>query len=204
VTIEHVLFDADGVLQRVPGGWVAAAEPYLGGRADAFLRETWREELPLLAGQGGDYLAFFDGMLRRYDVAYPVEEVYRGVWLSIEVQEASLELVRRVRAGGYGVHLGTNQDSYRAAYMRAELGYAELFDTCHYSCELGVAKPEPGFFDAVVERVGASPETVLFVDDTARNVEGARAAGLAAVRWEIGNGLDALRALFQDHGVLVG
>lgn len=31
--IRHVLFDADGVIQSVPGGWYTAIEPYLGERA---------------------------------------------------------------------------------------------------------------------------------------------------------------------------
>lgn len=53
--IRHVLLDADGVLQDIPGGWYAAMEPYLGGRSREFLHETWADELPMLAGRG-DYL----------------------------------------------------------------------------------------------------------------------------------------------------
>ena len=49
--VRHVLFDADGVLQDVPGGWEAAARPYLGERAMEFLRRAWDDELPALAGQ---------------------------------------------------------------------------------------------------------------------------------------------------------
>ena len=48
--IRHVLFDADGVLQDVPGGYQAAAEPYLGERAMEFLHRAWDDELPALAG----------------------------------------------------------------------------------------------------------------------------------------------------------
>ena len=35
----------------VPGGWEAAARPYLGERAMEFLRRAWDDELPALAGQ---------------------------------------------------------------------------------------------------------------------------------------------------------
>ncbi|GAB3833458.1 hypothetical protein [Kribbella italica] len=52
--IRHVLLDADGVLQDLPGGWYAAMEPYVGERAREFLHRTWIDELPMLAGRG-DY-----------------------------------------------------------------------------------------------------------------------------------------------------
>ena len=43
---------------------------------------------------------------------------------------------------------------------------------------------------------------LLFIDDSARNVEGARAAGLAAEEWELAQGHDVLVALLARHGVL--
>jgi hypothetical protein len=54
-SVRHVLLDADGVLQDLPGGWYAAMEPYLGDRAREFLHETWADEMPMLAGCG-DYM----------------------------------------------------------------------------------------------------------------------------------------------------
>ena len=32
MTLRHVLFDADGVLQHIPDGWYAAVARYLGDR----------------------------------------------------------------------------------------------------------------------------------------------------------------------------
>jgi hypothetical protein len=40
--IRHVLFDADGVIQSLPGGWYAAIEPYVGERAEEFLHGSRR------------------------------------------------------------------------------------------------------------------------------------------------------------------
>ncbi len=61
--ITHVLLDADGVLQDLPGGWYAAMEPFLGDRAREFLHRTWTDELPTLAGEG-DYLPMLEATLR--------------------------------------------------------------------------------------------------------------------------------------------
>ncbi|MFF2266703.1 HAD family hydrolase [Cellulosimicrobium cellulans] len=203
MTVRHVLFDADGVLQHIPDGWHAAVAPYLGDRTREFLLETWSEELPMLVGDG-DYLPVLAAGLERYGVKEPAEDVYRAVWFdALEVVEESFDLVRRLRASGYGVHLGTNQESRRVPFMRQTLGYDAEFDTSWYSCELGVAKPDPRFFLETARRIGADPDEVLFVDDTARNVEGARTAGMAGVHWDVSRGHDELVRALAGYGVVV-
>ena len=198
--IRHVMFDADGVLQNLPGGWIAAAEPFFGARALEFLQRSYEAELPTLAGQG-DHLAILTATLADFAVTVPVADVYRAVWLSMEPAAASLGVVRALRRGGYGVHLGTNQERYRAAHMREALGYDALFDVSCYSCELGAAKPDPAFFAEAVRRIGAEPPVILFIDDTTQNVAAARDAGLTAEQWTLADGHDALHALLARHGV---
>jgi putative hydrolase of the HAD superfamily len=198
--IRHVLFDADGVLQNLPGGWIAAAEPYFGERALEFLERAYAAELPTLAGQG-DHLAILGVMLAEFGITAPVGDVYRAIWLSMEPAAASLAVVHALRRGGYGVHLGTNQERYRAAHMREVLGYDALFDVSCYSCELGAAKPDLAFFTEAARRIGAQPAAILFIDDTAQNVAAARVAGLTAEQWCLSDGHDVLRDLLARHGV---
>jgi FMN phosphatase YigB (HAD superfamily) len=47
-----------------------------------------------------------------------------------------------------------------------------------FSAELGVGKPKPQVFLAVLERVGGVPARALFIDDSAEYIGGAEAAGL--------------------------
>jgi putative hydrolase of the HAD superfamily len=199
--IRHVLFDADGVIQSIPGGWHSAIEPYVGERAQEFLHGAWKDEKPMLAGQG-EYLPLLAARLAEYGVPTSVEEVYRDVWQRIEPDRDSLAVVRALRASGYGVHLGTNQERHRAAHMRVALGYDALFDVSCYSCELGLIKPDPAFFAAAAGRLAAEPASILFIDDSVGNVEGARAAGLAAAQWELQQGRDVLLALLAGHCVI--
>jgi putative hydrolase of the HAD superfamily len=76
-----------------------------------------------------------------------------------------------------------------------------LFDVSCYSRELGARKPEAAFFAEAVRRIGAESASILFIDDSARNVVGARDAGLAAEQWTVTDGHDALHGLFARHGV---
>jgi putative hydrolase of the HAD superfamily len=198
--IRHVLFDADGVLQELPGGWLAAAEPYLGERALEFLERAYEAHLPTLAGQG-DYLVILAGVLADFGIAAALADIYRDIWLGMEPAPASLAVVRALRVNGYGVHLGTNQDRHRAAHMREVLGYDALFDVSCYSWELGAAKPDPVFFTEAVRRIGGEPSAILFIDDSIRNVAAARDAGLTAEQWSLDEGHDALHALLARHGI---
>jgi HAD superfamily hydrolase (TIGR01509 family) len=198
--IRHVLFDADGVLQIVPGGWYAAMEPYLGDRAREFLHQTWKDELPTLAGEA-DYLPMLAATLVEYGVTEPVDAVYRAVWHRIDRIEESFAIIEALRRNGYGVHLGTNQERHRGGHMRTVLGYDDIFDTSCYSYDLGVAKPDPAFFTEAARQIGAESSTILFIDDNIRNVEGAWAAGLEAAVWDVEQGHDALIALLAGYGV---
>ncbi len=56
---------------------------------------------------------------------------------------------------------------------------AGYLDAAFHAAGLGVAKPDPGFFRALVARLGVGPGAVMHVgDDPERDVEAARRAGL--------------------------
>ncbi|MFE6968260.1 HAD family hydrolase [Isoptericola sp. NPDC057653] len=198
--IRHVMFDADDVLQVVPGGWEALVEPFAGDRAPELWTRAVAVERPTLAGDG-DFLPLLAAVLAEFGVPAPVEEVFEAVCCRIDPVAASFAVVDALRRNGYGVHLGTNQDRHRAAYMRDGLGYDALFDVSCYSHDLGAAKPDPAFFVEAARRIGADPSAILFVDDRQDNVAGARAAGLAAVCWTVDDGHAALLDLLAGHGV---
>ena len=89
--IRHVLFDADGVLQELPGGWVAAAEPYFGERTMEFLQRSYETQLPTLAGQG-DHLVILATILADFGATAPLEDIFRDIWLAAVPAPASLAL----------------------------------------------------------------------------------------------------------------
>ncbi len=62
--------------------------------------------------------------------------------------------------------------------------YSSYFERIVDSLDIGVRKPERAAFAAAVDLLGVSPDRVLFVDDLTANVEGARAAGLQAYRFD--------------------
>lgn len=56
-----------------------------------------------------------------------------------------------------------------------------LFEVVLISAEVGLRKPDPRIYRLALRRLQLAPEEALFVDDKARNVEGARAVGMEGI-----------------------
>jgi putative hydrolase of the HAD superfamily len=88
----------------------------------------------------------------------------------------------------FGTHAGVRfallsnaPEPLAAAIDRSE--WSASFDRRFYSCRLGLAKPDPAVYEAVLDDLGATPQSVLFIDDRTENVLAATALGLQAVRF---------------------
>jgi putative hydrolase of the HAD superfamily len=57
------------------------------------------------------------------------------------------------------------------------------FDRNYLSTELGLKKPDPEIFAAVLQDLGCGGEHVVFIDDRKENVEGAISVGMNALQF---------------------
>ncbi|MEP6493973.1 MAG: HAD family phosphatase [bacterium] len=78
-------------------------------------------------------------------------------------------------------------------------GLNEIFPTFFTSCWLGVRKPTHEIYTRVLGMTQADPETTLFVDDRAQNLNPAAALGMRTVQFR---SAEQLRADLRLHGVL--
>ncbi|MDE2934344.1 MAG: HAD family phosphatase [Chloroflexota bacterium] len=77
----------------------------------------------------------------------------------------------------YWLVLLSNVDRDYWQVVRAMHPELERFESLLVSCDLGIAKPDPEVFRHVCRLTGTEPHQCFFVDDTAQNVEAARALG---------------------------
>ena len=80
----------------------------------------------------------------------------------------------------------TNQIHYEAfmAGFRTQTGFDDfnsLFIKAYYSQEMGLRKPYPESFNYILREQQLSPAETLFIDDTLKNIEGAKAVGLYTI-----------------------
>jgi putative hydrolase of the HAD superfamily len=91
-----------------------------------------------------------------------------------------LDLVRRAHAAGVPTALVTDA-------LAVPDDCAELFDVVVLGPAIGVRKPDPEVFRRVAALLGRSPAECVVVDDSPRNVRGARSAGAVAVHHQRGS-----------------
>ncbi len=187
MSIRAVIFDLGGVLLNMPDPSIRYAK--------------WEARLGLKAGELIQILKR-SGFDAEADIGKFSEQemVYRlGTLLGIDDRQADEFLAE------HGTHYKLNRElteflkRLRPRYKTAILSNAwpdvpgkvqeryhfeELVDTIIYSCEEGIAKPEPGIYHLACKRLGVQPEEAVFIDDTARNVEGARRLGIWAVLYQ--------------------
>jgi putative hydrolase of the HAD superfamily len=83
--------------------------------------------------------------------------------------------------------------------MQDERGYGAWFDRTFYSCDLGLAKPDPAYFRAILGALDLPASDVLFIDDNQANVDGARSVGLQAELYDLSSGVPALIELLRRY-----
>ena len=76
-------------------------------------------------------------------------------------------------------------------YEEVGLDWQHVFRKEFISSRMKMLKPAREIFDAAAAEIGLPPEEILFIDDSQRNVDGARAAGWQAALYEQGTNLGA-------------
>jgi putative hydrolase of the HAD superfamily len=99
-----------------------------------------------------------------------------------EVDESVADVVKDLRREGIFCGLATNQDKHRMQYLDQRLAIRGYFDATFVSCELGVRKPDAGFFHVV--RAALPGRILAFWDDRPENVQAAKECGWSAFVFE--------------------
>jgi FMN phosphatase YigB (HAD superfamily) len=87
------------------------------------------------------------------------------------------------RAAGH-VPLYAFSNTNNAHVEHFSVAYADVlghFRELYLSSTIGLRKPDAAAYDHVVKAIGAPAQRIVFFDDLAANIEGARARGLTAV-----------------------
>ncbi|UFR00008.1 HAD-IA family hydrolase [Streptomyces sp. Go40/10] len=204
MTTTCVILDIGGVLEITPEtGWVQRWEERLElplGTVHERMRDVWR------AGSVGS----ISERDVRWEVAsrlgldvHQVEAFMADLWAEY-LGTPNEELIAFVRGLQGRCGLGILSNSFVGARERetALYHFDELVDQIVYSHEIGMEKPDLRAFEAACASLGVGPESCLFIDDVAANVEAAQAAGMQAHLFEDNIGTITRIAAHLDAGPL--
>ena len=71
----------------------------------------------------------------------------------------------------------------------------DYFDKCYFSYEMGLTKPDPAIFEALLADAGVEATECLFLDDGPKNIEAAKTLGIQTYFVTQGENLDFLLML---------
>lgn len=195
----NIVFDIGNVL--------IAWDPYAAFRhafrsdaeIDAFLRDVefyaWnleqdrgRRRADAVAAAPNGHAALMDGYFDRFHLT--IQDKICESWA----------LMERLRAKGHGIYGLTNfaADTWPVALeVHPQLG--EAFEDVVVSGHERMIKPDRAIYDLICRRNKLSPSDCLFIDDSAANAQGARAAGWQAHHF---TSPDGLRRELTERGLL--
>ncbi len=140
--------------------------------SDEFWRHFNRHLLEALGVQGD-----LDSLAEEVTVRFQALE------LQYHCPEVGCHTLTELRARGYRLGLITNRRNVERFYeLLDHMALRPYFDMVLASGEVGIIKPEPGIFDAGLERMGAQASQSIYVGDNYwADVVGAERAGMTPV-----------------------
>lgn len=199
MSTQLVLFDLGGVLIELGG--VEDFRRLAGAGDEAEIWRRWLSSPSVRRYERGlcDRMTFATGMVEEFSLALPPGTFLElfGRWPR-GLMRGAAELVSSLSPGVQRGCLSNTNEMHWAEQHDAER-IRTLFDQQFLSFELGVVKPDREIYEAVLQETGISGESILFLDDNAINVEGARAAGLDAAQ---ATGVESARSILEKRGLL--
>ena len=198
--IDALLFDLGGVLVEFSG--VQDIAPFLRERlSESEIVERWRH-CPHTRQYGLGKLSreeFGERFVRDWDLSISPESFLREfrTW-SKRLLPGAADLLASLRPR-FRLAALSNSNELHWERNTNDLGVISLFEVAISSHQIGICKPDRGAYLIALERLGVSPEVVMFFDDVPAHVEAAAALGIHAFRVE---GVQGVRAQLIQEGIL--
>ena len=182
--IKAILFDLGGVLfTDGTKQFIAYLHDELG--VDA------QQSSNLLSGQlGSQYREgkigrnkFWETFKQELDLTASEDELEQN-WISgYRLNEATKSLIQEL-SRRYDVYYLSDNVQERIDVIESKYHFLNLFKDGIFSHVVGVRKPNPRIYKLALEKVGAEPSEVVFIDDKASALEPARELGMKTILFE--------------------
>lgn len=118
--------------------------------------------------------------------------------LLLSYRKEALQTLKSIKHK-YRLYLLSNTNSIHlqrfTQIYKEQIGEGSLddyFDKAYYSHETGYRKPDKEAYEIVLKVNNLSPPETLFIDDSVKNIEGAKALGLQTILLKEGMGIEDL------------
>jgi putative hydrolase of the HAD superfamily len=106
----------------------------------------------------------------------------QAVASSFKTRKKVLQLAQQYKDRGYKMALLSNTEPAAVAYYKNQVKYP-MMDATVFSCEVGMAKPDPGIYTITLDRLAVTAEQALFIDDRLDFIATAQKLGLQTIHF---------------------
>lgn len=180
-----VIFDVGGVVVDMESDRLVHQVSQLLGRSfEEVQKAIYHEELLLPFELGRiSPTAYYEGLKKRLKLRWTYEQFVRA-WNDIFRENAEVtEILQRLRKRHRLIAL-TNTNMLHLDYLKAAFPSLSVLEDWVASCDVGLRKPDPEFYQLALARSGVRASQAVYVDDRPELVEAGRGVGLTAIRFE--------------------
>lgn len=186
--IRAVIFDFGNVLRPAPKPEDFGKLHQLSGiEGPRFLDYFWRRRLEYDSG-AFDGAHYWRQIAKDAGTAFSGEQIAGLIAADTEIWQhldaSLLSWAQALRKAGVKVAVLSNMPRDIGERLKKDLSLPKQFDSLVLSGELRVLKPAPEIYNICLNDLRVKPEEALFIDDREENVDGARAVGIRALKFE--------------------
>lgn len=188
--IKHIIFDLGGVFLNINFQLTSQAFAKLGVTDfnNMFTQHYSNPLFELLETGKINEHEFYDAFREATKVALTNQEI-KDAWNALLLDfppERIQWLEQMVKKYNLYLFSNTNQIHYDCFMQQFEQlfngkNFNDYFIKAYYSQDLGLRKPYPNAFEAILKEQSLNPADTLFIDDTIKNVEAAASLGMQTI-----------------------
>jgi len=186
-----VIFDVGGVALEVESDRLIHQVSQLIGRSfEDVQKAIYHEELLLPFELGRiSATAYHEGLKKRLKLRWTYEQFVRA-WNGIFRENADVTQIMQRLAPRHRLVALTNTNTLHLDYVKTAFPSLAVLDDWVASCEVGLRKPDPGFYQLALERSRVQASQAVYIDDRPELVDAGRGVGLTAIWFENGQQLE--------------
>lgn len=195
---KHLLFDFGAVLIPIDTALSHKAFEQLGAKAELEDQNELFHQMEKGELCADAFLEKLRPFFFRKNIFKPDLAAAWNAMLQEAIPAEHIRLIQQLKKD-HQVYLLSNTNNLHIQRIKALCGpfnykqFTAQFNQVYYSHEMGLRKPDPAFFEAVLEKENIQAADCFFIDDREDNIEAAKALGMQC--WHFDPEQDSLQDL---------
>jgi len=115
-----------------------------------------------------------------------------------QINHTVMKFVEECKDFGYRLVIASNASKGSFEWRNGKYNIMRIFDGRIISSDIGMRKPSKEFFKYMIDVLGFNSNEILFIDDSARNIESAESLGIKCMKYKGEKTLDKIRVFLKN------